>query len=637
MPPLGVARRRIRSGDARPRSRQGLDAGQTAPAAAGPLHQPKPAVRTHRPHRAGARAVDRRARGFRQVDAGRDLSGRARAAVVVAPARCGRRRPGDLRALSRPERGVARAAKTHSHAVADRRRPARRADVHPPLHAPPGARCSSRHGCWCSTTARNWTRCRRCMRASPRPLADIPDGCRLIAISREPPPAAYVRAAGGPADGADRGRRAALRHRGNPGAAATARAQLVCRRRCAKPPTGWAAAMILMLASRTAPGPAASGTRRSRGRAAAPVRAVRQRGAGVDAVLAKRGAAARRVPAQRDGGDGRAAERRTARRCAARGPGATQPVHRPPRGAAPVYAFHALFSEFLRARAAAELDVETLRALRVEAAALLVSAGHADAALGRTARRRGLGRGLCAAAGARRAPGRARALGADRPGAGGAAAGLARAAAGRATGWAFATWPSTRPLRWPTCSTPTSACVEQGDTAGAFETAAAAADAIVFQGANYDALAPWMPILEAQAPAYLAQRDAELDLRVLPGLLAAFVHRDPGHALTAPLADAAEHMLDQPLGASQRILVGSLAYYLLWTGPDDAPRPHPGSRSTVWSPHTMPHRPRCCAGTASACWCARCSAASTRRWRRRAARWPWRSTVRRRCASRRTC
>lgn len=53
---------------------------------------------------------------------------------------------------------------------------------------------------------------------------------------------------------------------------------------------------------------------------------------------------------------------------------------------------------------------------------------------------------------------------------------------------------------------------------------------------------------------------------MLPGLLAAFVHRDPGHALTAPLADADEQMLDQPLGASQRILVGSLAYYLLWTG-----------------------------------------------------------------------
>ena len=53
---------------------------------------------------------------------------------------------------------------------------------------------------------------------------------------------------------------------------------------------------------------------------------------------------------------------------------------------------------------------------------------------------------------------------------------------------------------------------------------------------------------------------------MLPGLLAALVHLDTGHPLTAPVADLAERMLDQPLGASQRLLLGSLAYYLLWTG-----------------------------------------------------------------------
>jgi len=53
---------------------------------------------------------------------------------------------------------------------------------------------------------------------------------------------------------------------------------------------------------------------------------------------------------------------------------------------------------------------------------------------------------------------------------------------------------------------------------------------------------------------------------VLPGLLAAFVHRETAHPLTAALADRAERLLDQPLGASQRILLGTLAYYLLWTG-----------------------------------------------------------------------
>jgi DNA-binding SARP family transcriptional activator len=75
-----------------------------------------------------------------------------------------------------------------------------------------------------------------------------------------------------------------------------------------------------------------------------------------------------------------------------------------------------------------------------------------------------------------------------------------------------------------------------------------------------------MPLLESYAPLYLENRDLESDLRVLPGLLAAFVHRETAHPLTAPLADLAERMLDQPLAASQRILLGSLAYYLLWTG-----------------------------------------------------------------------
>ena len=52
-------------------------------------------------------------------------------------------------------------------------------------------------------------------------------------------------------------------------------------------------------------------------------------------------------------------------------------------------------------------------------------------------------------------------------------------------------------------------CLAQGDAQGAFEAAAAAADAIVFQGASYDALATWMPMLESQAPAYLAERSTE--------------------------------------------------------------------------------------------------------------------------------
>ena len=117
-----------------------------------------------------------------------------------------------------------------------------------------------------------------------------------------------------------------------------------------------------------------------------------------------------------------------------------------------------------------------------------------------------------------------------------------------------------------------------GTAAEALQIAAAAADTIVSMGACFDALEAWLPTLSAQAPAYLAQRDSvantaldvrfdvAFDLRVLPGLLAAYVHRRTGDPLTAQLADLAEALLEKPQALSQRILLGSFAVYLLWTG-----------------------------------------------------------------------
>ena len=52
----------------------------------------------------------------------------------------------------------------------------------------------------------------------------------------------------------------------------------------------------------------------------------------------------------------------------------------------------------------------------------------------------------------------------------------------------------------------------------------------------------------------------------MPGLLAAYVHRRTADPLAACLADVAEGLLDQPQARSQRILLGSFAIYLLWTG-----------------------------------------------------------------------
>ncbi len=393
-------------------------------------------------------------------------------------------------------------------------------------------------------------------------ISQMPEGSRLIAISREPPPAEYARPLASQQMAVIEA--SALRFtpdetqlllhlHDRPWSAAS-----LCQST-----EGWAAAMIFMLASRTEVAPSemaradlapqrlfdlfASEVLESM----APWQAeVLMRVAFLPSATAEM---AVRLSGELRGGD-------WLEELAHRGL-FTDRRH----GSVAVYTFHALFSEFLRARAASVLDSGALRALHIDAAALLVTTGRADAALGLLVATQAWNEVfelVIAHAGNFVAQGRSSLI-----------------------LQTLRTMPESWRVLPQACYwlgfcqlalDPLSALAQlkqahagflaQGDAFGAFQTAAAEADAIIFQGANYDALAPWMQILEAQAPAYLAHRSDVQDLCVLPGLLAAFVHRDPGHPLTAALADAAEHMLDQPLAASQRLLVGSLAYYLFWTG-----------------------------------------------------------------------
>lgn len=233
------------------------------------------------------------------------------------------------------------------------------------------------------------------------------------------------------------------------------------------------------------------------------------------------------------------------------------------------FTFHALFSEFLRARAAELLTPAALRDVQLRAAQLLAAHGHADAAIAR----------LIDAA----AWDQAVSLLLQH-----AAAFVAQGRTAMVRDWIVALPQDAKTHRqvgyWlgycQLTSEPAQALrhLEQafagyasaGDAQGSFYAAAAAADAIVFLGAGLNAMARWTAVLRSQTPAYLAERNAdscrETDMRVLPGLLAAFVYRDTSHPLTARLADLAERLLDQPSGASQRILLGTLAYYLFWTG-----------------------------------------------------------------------
>ncbi len=393
-------------------------------------------------------------------------------------------------------------------------------------------------------------------------LTELPEHARVIAISRNPPPAEYARLLASQQlaviDGAalrfseDDTRRLVTLH-GQAWSPAGLR-QLT---------DGWAAAMILLLAARTdlAPDDALrGGTARDQLFDFFAGEVMEKMGAADAAALMRiaflpSATAAMAVAISRDARAGELLAE-LARRS----------LFTDRRdGTPPAYTFHALFAQFLRARAAQTLGAQALAALRVSAAGILAAHGHADAAIAQ----------LLAAGAWDEALGLLLAH---------AARFVAQGRTAAVRDWILALPEAARPgaQAWywlgycELAVNPADALrhfdrafhgfEQAGDERGAFHTAAAAADAVVFIGASLDALAPWLPVLRAYAPTYLAQRDADTDLRVLPGLLAAFVYRETAHPLTAPLADLAERLLDQPSAASQRILLGTLAYHLLWTG-----------------------------------------------------------------------
>ena len=397
-------------------------------------------------------------------------------------------------------------------------------------------------------------------------LAELPQGVRAIALSREPPPPAYARLLASqqlvvidePAlrfTEADTQRLVTLHGRD------WSPAELH------RITDGWAAAMILLLAARAELGPADAlrdGSARDRLFAFFAGEVIEKLGPAQAATLMRVAflPSASAAMAVAISGDAQAGELLDSL--------AQRSLFTDRRAGTPqVFTFHALFGEFLRALATRTLSTEAQRALRVEAAAILAHHGQADAAIAilieakawpaanallvaQAARFVAQGRHALVREGLLALPEAAR----DDP---------------QSWYWLGCCELGTNPLgALQHFERAHRGFIAAGDAFGSFYTAAAAADAIVFLGAGLDALEPWMPVLESQAPAYLQQgrahADIDTDLRVLPGLLAAFVHRETAHPLTAQLADRAERLLDQPLGASQRILLGTLAYYLLWTG-----------------------------------------------------------------------
>ncbi len=235
-------------------------------------------------------------------------------------------------------------------------------------------------------------------------------------------------------------------------------------------------------------------------------------------------------------------------------------------GPEPRYTFHTLFASYLQSRAQATLPPERLAAWHRRAADLLAGQGRADEAIPRLL---DLGATVDAATMLRAQAPRLIADGrtdnlrewiAALPA-------TQRDADPWLLYWLGHCDVATEPQRaLATLQRAHAGFEAAGDRVGSFQCAAAAADAIVFLGDRFDALGPWLDVLRAGVDHFLARRDIDTDLRVLPGLLAAFVHLRTDDARTAALADLAESLLDQPLASHQRLLLGTLAYYLLWTG-----------------------------------------------------------------------
>jgi ATP/maltotriose-dependent transcriptional regulator MalT/DNA-binding SARP family transcriptional activator len=392
-------------------------------------------------------------------------------------------------------------------------------------------------------------------------LTELPHLARLVVISRNPPPAEFARSLAGQQLGLIEPH--ALRFTlEETQALVRLHGQTWPAEALQQATDGWPAAMILMLAARGdgAPHAMAQGSARERLFAFFAGEVMAQLGPADAAALMRIAFLPRATAAMARAISGDTRAGRLLAELAQRSLFTDRRDE-----AEPVYAFHALFGEFLRARAAETLAPDALRALHAQAAELLVAAGHVDAAIAQLQHAAVWDEAwhlIDEHAGRFVAEGRTASL----------------------KEWILALPESHRSqpaaLYWlgycELTLDPLSALrklesaqrgfAAAGDWRGSFCAAAAAADAIVFVGARLDALDPWIAILASHASDYLAQRDPETDLRVLPGWLAAFVHRATDHPLTPQLAELAEGLLEQPLVASQRILLGSLAYYLLWTG-----------------------------------------------------------------------
>jgi len=231
-------------------------------------------------------------------------------------------------------------------------------------------------------------------------------------------------------------------------------------------------------------------------------------------------------------------------------------------GTPTVYVFHALFSDFLRKRHQQQHAGGDVRALQLRAGQLLADDGQADAALrllldgGHWPEASAL---LLRTAADFMAGGRTEALrqSIDR---------LPEAERATLRYWRGLSLLDSDPgLALQDIEQAYQDRHGTGDVDGQLEAAAAACTALVSTGRFKD-LDRWLDVLDAHARRASVRQSEDIEMRWVPGLLAAVVYRAPWHGLADGLAERAERLLHRESAPGQRLLLASLAYHLLWRG-----------------------------------------------------------------------
>jgi LuxR family transcriptional regulator, maltose regulon positive regulatory protein len=223
------------------------------------------------------------------------------------------------------------------------------------------------------------------------------------------------------------------------------------------------------------------------------------------------------------------------------------------------FVFHALFSEFLRRRVQRGASADAVRALWQRAGRLLIEGGQTDAGLQRLIEAEDwdeAGAQIAHCAPRYVADGRLQALRQHIDA-------LPTAVSERLAYWRGVCALDAAPVAALTDMQ--LAAKAAADVDGLLAAAAGAATALVATSrvAELDA---WIDVLTTHADAALAARDDDTEMRLVPGLLAALIYRQPWHALAEPLAERAERLLHHESAAGQRQLMGALVFHLLWRG-----------------------------------------------------------------------